>query len=85
MSENFLTDQKLYELLTQEPPLKKEVALNFIQRYGDERAISALTQARKEQGGITMLGLDQAEWDTRFENINNSLNQLLLTLVEACS
>jgi hypothetical protein len=84
MSENFLTEQKLYELLTQEPPLKKEIALNFITSYGNGWAISALAEARKEHSGITLQGLDLAEWEARFENINNSLNRLLLTLAEAC-
>jgi folylpolyglutamate synthase/dihydropteroate synthase len=56
--------------------------LSFIKSYGNGRAIAALSEARKEHGDTMTQGLDEAEWEARFENINHSLDRLLHTLAE---
>jgi hypothetical protein len=84
MPDNYLTEEELYKLLTQNPRIEKTVALSFIKNYGNGRAIAAISETRNEIGETTIQGLDEAEWEARFENINHSLNQLLHTIAEAC-
>jgi hypothetical protein len=84
MRDNYLTEEELYKLLTENPRIKKTAALSFIKNYGNGRVIAALSETRKEHGDTMTQGLDEAEWEARFENINHSLNQLLQTLAEAC-
>jgi hypothetical protein len=84
MRDNYLTEEELYKLLTQNPRIEKSVALSFIKSYGNGRAIAALSETSKGHGNTMIQGLDEAEWEARFESINHSLNQLLHTLAEAC-
>jgi hypothetical protein len=84
MRDNYLTEEELYKLLTQNPRIEKTVALSFIKSYGNGRVIAALSEVRKEHSDNVIQGLDEAEWEARFENTNHSLNQLLHTIAEVC-
>jgi hypothetical protein len=84
MRDNYLAEEELYKLLTQNHQIEKTVALSFIKSYGNGRVIAALSETRKEHGDTMIQKLDEAEREARFENINHSLNQLLHTLAEAC-
>jgi hypothetical protein len=84
MCDTYLTEEELYKLLTQKPWIAKTAALSFIKSYGNGRVIAALSEDRKEHGDTVIQGLDEAEWEARFENINHSLNQLLHILADAC-
>jgi hypothetical protein len=83
MRDNYLTEEELYKLLTQNPRIEKTAALSSIKSYGNGRVIAALSEARKEHGDTMIQGLGEAECEARFENINHNLNQLLNTLAEA--
>jgi hypothetical protein len=84
MCDNYLTEEEVYKLLIQKPWIKKTAALSFIKSYGNGRVIAALSEVRKEHGCTVIQGLDEAEWEARFESIDHSLNQLLHTFTEAC-
>jgi hypothetical protein len=81
---DYLTEEEVYKLLTQNPRIAKTAALSFIKSYGNGRVSAVLSEVRKEHDDTVIQGLDEAEWKARFENINHGLNQLLHTLAEAC-
>jgi hypothetical protein len=85
MSERYLAEEELYELITRTPPLSKRTAINFIESYGAGRVIDAFEDIRKSKGVVATAEFNEKELDARFERVSLSMNELLHSLAGAFS
>jgi hypothetical protein len=85
MSDEYLTEEEVYKIITQNPPMKKELALDFIKSYGNGQVMAAFEAARKKENEMTVQNVTEKELEVRLERVNQGMNKLLHTLAEALS